>query len=49
MYRYDLWEQLAREVVAHLQSDAFKSEFPAFVKDDEANIRLFSLHLFLIA
>jgi hypothetical protein len=44
-----LWEQLLREIVNHVRSKEFREEFFSLIRNDETNIRLFSLHLFMIA
>lgn len=44
-----MWQQLVGECVLHLHSPAFREEFYGLIRNDEIYIRLFCLHLFLLA
>ena len=44
-----LWDQLVGECVLHLHSSEFRDEFYGLIRNDEIYIRLYSLHLFLLA
>jgi hypothetical protein len=46
---FPLWEVLIREAVMHLHSTEFREEFYGLIRNDEIYIRLYSLHLFLLA
>ena len=37
-----------REVILHMHSPAFRTDFYPLVRNDQTHIRLFSLHLFLL-
>lgn len=47
--QYPLWEQLVREAVYHMHSAEFREEFYPLVRHDEVHVRLFSIHLWLLA
>ena len=44
-----LWDQLVGECALHLHSSEFREEFYGLIRNDEIYIRLYSLHLFLLA
>ena len=43
------WEILVDECVVHLHSPEFREEFFALIRNDEIYIRLYVMHLWLIA
>ena len=47
--RKPLWDQLVGECVLHLHSPDFREEFYGLIRNDEIYIRLYSLHLYLLA
>ena len=47
--RRPLWQQLVGESVLHIHSPAFREEFYGLIRHDEIHVRLFSMHLFLLA
>ena len=47
--RLPLWQQLVGESVLHIHSPAFREEFYGLIRHDEIHVRLFSMHLFLLA
>lgn len=44
-----MWSQLVGESVLHLHSPAFREEFYGLIRNDEIYVRLYCLHLFLLA
>lgn len=46
---YPIWEQLVREVVHHMHQPDFREEFYPLIKNEEVNLRLLTMHLWLLS
>ena len=48
-HKYPFWEQLVRECTLHMHSAEFRDDFYPLIKNDEIYLKMFCLHLWLIA